>query len=1236
MKKHLLYSVMFGALLSTPVWAEQTCRDKGYCEAPAEIGKQAMDSQVSTRGIGTKTPASSEHRDISADRPMHTHLHAQSCEQARDGAHKTALPFRISIDGVPLDQHDALNSADVVRCHDMALKKADIQVRFDRLEETQALNVISYPQAVMPGETITFTPYSNYNHFIDKAEIRIFKDDQSLQSRPIAVIPAGSLQEDVSWTAPKNSKDRNFKYVLRVYDTKGRFDETKAAPFHLVDAHRYDKLDTEDREKRVGYGENNLDIQNIPVSGGMVTINGQNLQPGAEVIAMGAHVPVDTKGKFAYRQILPEGKYNIPIAISNPDGSGSKLSRAVDLPEQDWFYIGLADVTVGKNSVSGPAQLVTGQNTDKYAGDFYMDGRLAFYTKGKLKDGWELTASADTKEQPIEDLFTNFTKKDPRALLKRLDPSKYYQVYGDDSTTVEDAQTQGKFYIKAAKDDSHIMWGNFQTAITGTDLIDYRRTLYGAGAEYNSARMTSFGERKTEVDAFAADPGTIPAFEEFRGTGGSLYYLQGQDVVIGSERLRIETRDRDSGIVLSSQYLIYGQDYEINYTQGRVILREALQSTSTQNTLIRTGALSGHPTYLVAAYEYAPSVTDVENLTKGGRASHWFGNHLRLGASLYDQNGAGISQTLGGVDAILRYTPETYLKVEAARSEGVGNGGQGSVNGGFNFDTIGQTTTGDVEANAVRAEVGISLGDIFKTLKGKLSAYTMYREDGYSAPGQLTDEDVTQHGLTADIPVTENVTLNSKLDYKSGNDTGDVTTGEIGGTVQLDQEKSLSLAVRHDERSSFLSGGNSAELSKDGGRTDAAVKYLYAPLGEDGQKGRYEIYGLAQATLDKSGDRDRNNRLGIGGRVDLTDRLSFNGEATGGNGGVGALAGLEFQKTDRTSYYINYQIDNERTDIGYRGKNTSLTMGGKSRYSDSVSIFSEHKHVTYDNASSGVIHAFGLDLAAGDSWTWGGRFENGTVTDKDAGDTDRTAVSLSANYGNKKVKYGGTIEYRDEDNDIDGKRNTFLMSNNLSYQTSKDWRLLADFDFAISESDVNSSLDADFIELGLGYAYRPVDNDRLNALIRYEFLSDLAPDDQLNGTRTSSASDYEQRSHVVSADAIYDITPKISVGGKVGYRHSEIRDKTIAGSEFFDSNAFLLIGRVDYHVVKDWEFTGELRHLEVSEAEDAKSGVLIGAYKHINQNVKVGAGYNFTDFSDDLTDLDYESKGAFLNIIGKF
>ena len=44
----------------------------------------------------------------------------------------------------------------------------------------------------------------------------------------------------------------------------------------------------------------------------------------------------------------------------------------------------------------------------------------------------------------------------------------------------------------------------------------------------------------------------------------------------------------------------------------------------------------------------------------------------------------------------------------------------------------------------------------------------------------------------------------------------------------------------------------------------------------------------------------------------------------------------------------------------------------------------------------------------------------------------------------------------------------------------------------------------------------------------------------------------------------------------------------------------------------------------------------LAAYNHVGDSFKVGLGYNFTEFSDDLTDLDYEYAGWYINLLGKY
>ena len=145
-----------------------------------------------------------------------------------------------------------------------------------------------------------------------------------------------------------------------------------------------------------------------------------------------------------------------------------------------------------------------------------------------------MTASADTREGPVKDLFSNFLDKSPDSLFRRIDPDYHYPTFGDDSVVEELAPTMGKLYVKVSHDESHALWGNFKIGYTDNELAQVDRGLYGGNAHWQSEAATDFGEQRVAVDAFAAEPGTVASREEFRGTGGSLYFLHNQDILTGS------------------------------------------------------------------------------------------------------------------------------------------------------------------------------------------------------------------------------------------------------------------------------------------------------------------------------------------------------------------------------------------------------------------------------------------------------------------------------------------------------------------------------------------------------------------------------------------------------------------------------------------------------------------------------------------------------------------------------
>src|SRR5690606_30003244 len=139
------------------------------------------------------------------------------------------------------------------------------------------------------------------------------------------------------------------------------------------------------------------------------------------------------------------------------------------------------------------------------------------------------TAHADTQEQRTGDLFTGFLRAEPQDIFRRLDPDAYYPVYGDDSTTTRDVDTQGKLYVRVDWDQNQALWGNFQTGITGTEYAQYVRSLYGAAVKWRSREATALGEARSQVRVFGSEAQTGQGHSEFLGTGGSLYYLKHTD-----------------------------------------------------------------------------------------------------------------------------------------------------------------------------------------------------------------------------------------------------------------------------------------------------------------------------------------------------------------------------------------------------------------------------------------------------------------------------------------------------------------------------------------------------------------------------------------------------------------------------------------------------------------------------------------------------------------------------------
>jgi len=1091
--------------------------------------------------------------------------------------------------------------------------------------------------------------YTNYSHFIDRAEVRIFDQEQSLRAVPLDVVEVGR-NGAAEWRPAAErfaAPVRELKYVLRVYDGDDHFDET--APQSLwvmygapVSQERVDEDSEADagdattgRDERpeqdalfAGYGESGPLLRNIPLgSVGSVNVQGSGVPAGHEVWVAGQPAPVDEHGDFVAEAVVPSGMNTVEVAVLDEAGNGELFVRDLEVERNDWFYVGIADLTLSGDRTSGPADSLTGENST-YDNDSWADGRLAFYLSGKFGEDWKLTASADTREGPVKDLFSNFMDKSPEQLFRRIDPDYHYPTFGDDGTVEETAPTMGKFFVKLNKNESHALWGNFTVGYLDNELALVERGLYGANLHYQSLSATSFGEQRLVLDAFAADPGTVPSREEFRGTGGSLYYLRRQDLVIGSDRLRIEIRDKDSGLVSGVVHLRQALDYDIDYLQGRILLSEPLAATVSDKLLVRSGGESGDEAWLVAQYEYAPGFEEIDGLATGGQGHYWFRDFVKLGVTANHNSEGDSDSSLYAADLTVRKSAESWLKLQASRSEGQVSTPWRSDDGGFRFLGTEDLGLSKVDALAYRADVSLGFADLFEGGRGHLSLYAQNLDAGYSAPGLTTLTDTQQYGGAFLMPVTDRLHLAAKTDLRFEKEGLDTTAVEVDVDYQVTDHWSLSTGVRYDDRDD-----NSPvvpETQEQGQRTDAVVQVGYD------SRARWRGYGFGQTTLAKTGNREKNTRGGVGGAYRINDRLVVDGEVSYGDLGPAAKLGTSYQRSESTNMYLTYALENERGDSGLHGRRGNLIVGSRSRLSDSASVYVENRY-NHSDSETGLTQALGMSLAPTDRWSLGANLEIGTLNNRrTSAETKRRAAGASVGYNSGKVMLSSGIEFRfDDTQQPDGRwsdRMTWLLRNAFKYQMTPDWRLLAKLNYSFSDSSMGEFYDGGYTEAVFGYAYRPVKHDRLNALVKYTYFFNFPTAEQIGASDTSSAG-FIQRSHIVSADVMYDLTANWSVGGKYAYRLGQVSlDRE--NPDYFDNSAHLYILRSDLRFLKNWEGLVEGRMLHLPNLDERRSGALIALYRYLGEHFKIGVGYNFTDFSEDLTDLSYDHHGWFLNLIG--
>ncbi len=361
----------------------------------------------------------------------------------------------------------------------------------------------------------------------------------------------------------------------------------------------------------------------------------------------------DNNGKYkyyieadgiAYIQLNPtsqSGEFKIKVELAN--NKKKEITTWLTPKLRKWILVGLAEGTLAHTKLSGNMQSLKATDKDKV---FTKNGRIAFFAKGRVKGKYLLTAAYDSHKQ------TKSTNRLEDESNNNINPDAWYLLYADNSHSQYDAASSSKLYLKIENNTFYALFGDYRSNLTVTELARYERTLHGLKSEYKGDRVS--------YKSFVSITSNKHFHEEIQGDGTSgLYYLS-NDILVNSESIKIETRDRfRSEKIIESRVLTRYQDYEIDYDAGTLFFKFPINGRDKDF----------NPQFIVVDYE---SESDKNELIIAGTRVAVKNNNkkLEIGASLIHISADRTrNDRIIALDSNYQVTDNTKIHAEIAQSE---------------------------------------------------------------------------------------------------------------------------------------------------------------------------------------------------------------------------------------------------------------------------------------------------------------------------------------------------------------------------------------------------------------------------------------------------------------------------------------------------------------------------------------------------------------------------------------
>jgi len=792
------------------------------------------------------------------------------------------------------------------------------------------------------------------------------------------------------------------------------------------------------------------------------------------------------------------------------------------------------------------------------------EGRIALFASGTVRGEWQVTAAYDTDAK---------TRLPGKRVNDTLDTEEHFALYGDDTREGHEAPTSDGIFLKLQRDRFYALYGDYETALGETELARYERSVTGLKSEY-------YGEA-LRWNGFASDSGQSFARDELRGNGTSgLYRLSQAPIVIGSERVRIEVRDRfRPSRVLEARPLVAQIDYDVDPFAGTLRFREPVAG---RDALF-------NPVFIVAEYETDGSG---DALSGGGRvAGRFLNGALELGASGIHEGRGAQSGDLVGVDATYQWDEATKLHAEWAGSDG---------------DSFSGPQRG----------LAWLLSAEHRTEKTELEAYAREQESGFGL-GQLSaiDQGARRIGLDGRYRFREHWSLSGSAFHDQNLGTND--DRQIAETLveYEEQGRGAHAGARYVRDSAPLAAADTGQLLL-GGHYGFFDQRLDLSAGAEMGFGSEGPHG------------DYADRVGVGANFKATSWLTLfaEHELTLGDEHRGQDTRLGATVTPWEGGQITGSFGMEQSP-GAPLATPAAVPGGAAAESGAgsavtVSSGREYGPRTYANLGLAqhwnLAEHWGFDFAVDRSQTIRGGAQpfdaDVPVYSGTAGD-DYTAVSLGSGFSSDDVALTSRIETRI--GDVADQWNFSLGALREHDQTS----YAGHVELFRSERGGPAPVDEDTLATRFSLAYRPLDT-RWIVLEQIQFEHGLTDGGGFNtrGNRVLNHLklnlDWNERTQIAWQYSAKWVAERID-----GKR--------------YDSLGHLFGVEARYDLMPGWDVgvQARARQLAFGSADDGNYSVGVSVGRLVTKNVWASVGYNVEGFSDaDFSQSEYTAEGPYVRL----